>query len=338
MLKLAFAGFRHGHVMGLYTGAKSHAQVRVVAACEEDPATVDALKSADKVQITHTNFRQMLEKVDCDAIAVGDYFAKRGSLVIAALKAGKHVIADKPLCTKLEELVEIATLTRQKNLRLGCLLDLRDSGVLRTARRFIRFGEIGPVLAIVFTAQHPLLLSTRPMWYFEPGKHGGTLNDIAIHAIDLIPWITGNAISECIAARTWNVRLPQFPHFHDGGQMMLRLANNAGILGDASYFTPDGLAYTAPQYWRLTFHGSEGLVEAAFGQRTLTVAKTTDKTPRAIDVEPDVLNGCLDAFLRDIANRSNDSDLITRDVLDASRRTLIIQQAADSHRHNVALD
>jgi len=30
---------------------------------------------------------------------------------------------------------------------------------------------------------------TRPAWYFEPGMHGGTLNDIAIHALDFIPWV-----------------------------------------------------------------------------------------------------------------------------------------------------
>jgi predicted dehydrogenase len=337
MLKLAFAGFRHGHVMGLYTGAISHPDVRVVAACEEDPSTVEDLKSAGKVEITHSNFREMLQRVDCDAIAVGDYFAKRGSLIIAALQAGKHVIADKPICTSLDELDQIARLTREKNLKLGCLLDLRDSGVFLTARRLIRGGAIGEVLVIVFTAQHPLLLATRPTWYFEPGKQGGTINDIAVHAIDLIPWVTGQPIVEAVAARTWNARLPQFPHFHDGGQIMLKLANDAGVLGDVSYFTPDGLAYGAPQYWRLTFHGSEGLIEASFGQRTLTLARSSDKSPQPIEVDADVANGCLNAFLRDLAGVSSDSDLTTADVLDASRRALLVQQAADQNRHNVAL-
>ena len=337
MLKLAFAGFRHGHIMSLYTGAQSHPDVRIVAACEEDRATFDSLKAAGKVELTHSDFAEMLKGVDCDAIAVGDYFAKRGEIIIAALNAGKHVIADKPVCTSLDELSEISRLTREKNLKLGCLLDLRDSGAFITARRLILAGAIGEVLAIVFTAQHPLLLATRPKWYFESGKHGGTINDIAIHAIDLIPWVTGETIAESISARTWNARLPQYPHFHDGGQLMLKLASGAGILGDVSYFTPDGLAYTAPQYWRMTFHGSKGLIEASFSQRTLSLGGSGDKFPRSIDVDPDVPNGCLESFLRDIAGKSREGDLVTLDVLDASRRVLLIQQAADQNRHNVRL-
>ncbi len=338
MLKLAFAGFRHGHVMGLYAAARAHPNVRVVAACEEDPATVEALRSAGTVEITHISYTQMLEQVDCHAIGVGDFFARRGSRIIAALETGKHVISDKPICTSLAELDRISRLTSQRNLRLGCLLDLRDSGVFRAARRLILAGAIGNVLGIVFTAQHPLLLSARPAWYFEAGKHGGTINDIAVHAIDLIPWMTGQAFSEAVAARTWNARLPQFPHFHDGAQMMLKLSNNAGVLGDVSYFAPDGLAYTAPQYWRLTFHGTDGLIEAAFGQRTLALAKPTDKSPQIITVDDDVPNGCLDAFRRDIAGASTDSDLVTNDVLIASRRTLLIQRAADQNHLNCTLD
>ncbi len=337
MLRIAFAGFRHGHIMGLYNSCKTHPQVRLVAACEEDPATVDALKSAGKVDVTHADFQRMLETVDCDAIAVGDYFSKRGSIIIAALNAKKHVLSDKPICTQLDELEQIATLTRATNLRLGCLLDLRDSGVFITARKLIRANTIGKILAIVFTAQHPLLLATRPSWYFEPGKHGGTINDIAVHAIDLIPWITGESISESISARTWNARLPQFPHFHDGAQVMLKLQSGAGVLGDLSYFAPDGLAYAAPQYWRLTFHGSDGEIEASFSQRTLTLATSSDKIPRAVDLEPDLPDGCLEAFLKDIGGTADDSTLTTQEVLDASRRTLRIQAAADQQLAHFAL-
>ena len=54
------------------------------------------------MKLTHDDYRRMLREVECDAVAVGDYFARRGEIVIAALEAGKHVIADKPICTKLE--------------------------------------------------------------------------------------------------------------------------------------------------------------------------------------------------------------------------------------------
>ena len=141
-MRLAFIGFRHGHVMGLYRGAVAHAGVDVVAACEEDAQTAASLKSSGTVQLTHSRMEDVLERVDCDAIAIGDYFARRGAIAIAALEAGKHVIADKPLCTSLDELDRIGHLAAGKGRAVGCLLDLRDTAVFRTMRRVIREGSI----------------------------------------------------------------------------------------------------------------------------------------------------------------------------------------------------
>ncbi len=97
----------------------------------------------------------------------------------------------------------------------------------------------------------PLILGKRPAWYFEPGKHGGTLNDIGVHAIDLIPWMTGRSIVEVTAARAWNARVPQFPAFQDAGQMMLKLDNGGSVMGDVSYLNPDAASNYTPrsQYW-----------------------------------------------------------------------------------------
>jgi predicted dehydrogenase len=137
------------------------------------------------------SFGRLLGEVDVDAIAVGDYYSRRGAIVIEALRRGKHVLSDKPVCTSLTELEEIEALLRTTKLSLGCQFTLRGSGVLRRARRAIAEGKIGPVHALAFKGQHPLNYGTRAGWYFEPGQQGGTINDIAIHAIDLIPWLTG---------------------------------------------------------------------------------------------------------------------------------------------------
>ncbi|MGB7157339.1 MAG: Gfo/Idh/MocA family oxidoreductase [Tepidisphaeraceae bacterium] len=328
-MRLAFVGFRHGHVMGLYRGAVAHLGVEVVAACEEDPQAARALRESGTVQLTHERFEQVLNDVECDAIAIGDYFARRGAIAIAALEAGKHVIADKPICTRLDELERIERLASSKGRSVGCLLDLRDHAVYRTMRRLIREGAIGEVHTILFTAQHPLMLATRPAWYFEPGKHGGTINDIGVHAIDLIPWMTGRQLVEVTAARAWNARLPQHPQFQDAGQVILRLDNNGSAFGDVSYLSPDGLGYTAQQYWRVTCHGSEGVVEAAYNSTTVSLAGRDDKTVREIPLDPAAPNGCLEAFMNEIGGRIEPGALTTADVLRASRFALLAQQAAD---------
>jgi predicted dehydrogenase len=336
-IRLAFLGFRHNHVMGLYKSAITHPRVDVVAAVEEDPSTAQSLREGGIVRLTHETYDELYKQGGFDAVAIGDYFGRRGSLIIHALESGKHVLSDKPICTALSEWERITELASSGKRSIGCLLDLRDHGPYLTMRRLIHQGAIGQARTIHITAQHPLMLGKRAGWYFEPQKHGGTLNDIGIHAIDLIPWLTGRTITEVSAARGWNARLPQFPHFQDAGQMMLRLDNDGGVLADVSYLSPDGLGYTAPQYWRVTVHGDQGLVESDYNARTVTFAKADDKTVQQIPIEPSHPTGCLDAFLDEIEGKAQPAALTTAMVLDSSRRALQIQQASDQGRTKVEL-
>ena len=330
-LRLAFLGFRHGHINGLFKSAQQHPRVEVVAAMDEDAAAAAAVAG-----VTHGRYEDVYSRSDVDAIATGDYFGRRGDIVIRALEANKHVIADKPICTRLDELTRIAELAAAKKRAVGCLLDLRDHGPYVTMRRLIRdAGAIGTVHTVTFTAQHPLMFRKRAAWYFEPGKHGGTINDIGIHAIDAIPWLTGRTIVEATAARAWNARLPQVPHFQDAAQVMLKLDNDGGVLGDLSYLAPDGIGYGGEQYWRITCHGDTGVVETRYNANSVTLSAGSNVTQ--VPLDPGRPTGCLDAFLDEIAGVARPGALTTRDVLDASRRTLLIQQAADARRTDVAL-
>lgn len=336
-MRLAFIGFRHGHAMSLYTAAAAHPDIQIVAACEEDPATADGLRQGGKVQITHTNYLDMLDRVPCDAVGVGDYFEKRGRLILQALRRGKHVIADKPLCTRRSELDEITRIAREERLCVGCLLDLRGSGAYRTVRRLIAENAIGQVHTVTFLAQHPLIYASRPAWYWTPDQHGGTINDIAIHAIDIIPWVTGRKITAVSAARAWNARLPQHPHFQDAAQLMLKLDNGGGVMGDVSYLAPDACGYSIPQYWRMTFHGSAGLLECSLDKFPVLLARNTDKEPQILPPDPPVPNAALNSFLREIQGATADIAPTTQEVLAASRITLIAQEAADTNQHDVFL-
>ena len=227
--------------------------------------------------------------------------------------------------------------SRENRRVVSAQLDLRDSGAFLAARRLIREGAIGAVQTIHVTAQHPLLLHKRPDWYFETGKHGGTLNDIGVHATDLIPWLTGRRIAEVVAAHAWNARLPQFPHFQDAAQCMLKLDNGGGVFFDGSYLAPDGIAYTAPQYWRVTCHGNDGMLEAKYMSPTIQLATSNDATTKPVSADADIQSGRLASFLRQVRGETSEGDLTTVDVIRASRDALLIQQAADQNRTNLPL-
>jgi predicted dehydrogenase len=336
-IKIAFAGFRHGHILDLYKRAGDMDEFFVVAACEEDIETRERLVADGAVTITHDSYAKMLDEAPCDVVAVGDYFGKRGETIIAALERGKHVISDKPICTSLEELDRIEAVAAEKNLKVGCMLDLRDTGVFIRIRELVRDGVIGEVHAVNISGQHPLLLGQRAGWYFEEGKHGGTINDIGIHAFDLIPWITGLEVREITAARSWNAFASDFPHFKDAGQFMLTMANGCGALGDVSYFMPNSLGYTLDMYWRITIFGREGVIEAGLNLPHIKLARDGNEEVQLIEPGQSDAGGYLRAFLRVIQGEADGDSLVTADVLRASRVALMAQRAGDEGAFRVAL-
>jgi predicted dehydrogenase len=287
--------------------------------------------------VTHDRFEQVLKDVKCDVIAVGDCYGRRGRLLLAALEAGKHVISDKPLCTSRTELDRIEAAATKQGLVIGCMLDMRDLAPFLGLRAAIQGGEIGTVRAISFDGQHPLLYGRRAGWYFEPGMHGGTLNDIAIHALDMIPWAAGTRIRTIVAARCWNARLPQYPHFRECGQALLELENGAGVTCDVSYLSPDSFGYTLPLYWRFAVWGDGGVLVTGVNCSAITLYKNGEQQVREIAFPPAEPGGYLTAFLREVSGEREGLHLSSTEVLRAARIGLLLQEAADQGLAHVLL-
>lgn len=354
-MKIAFSGFRHAHIDSLYQTARARDDLTIIAACEDHEETRQAIISGKRlaptnieesrrtglaeteVVLTHHSLDELLAETDCDIVAVGDYYSRRGSLIIKALKAGKHVIADKPICTSLSELDEIEELVAESDLKIGCMLDLRDSGAYIGARELIRAGELGDILAISFGGQHPLMYGTRPNWYFEEGKHGGTINDIAIHALDAIPWITGLEFSEINAARCWNAMAEEVPFFQDAAQMMVTMNNGCGVLGDVSYFVPNSLGYSHPFYWRFTFWGTKAVMEISATSENIIIGRNGNNNMEKLPIPAGTPHNYLQCFLDEINGLPQKDGLTTKDVLRSSRTTLMVQEAADKKLCNVKI-
>lgn len=254
-MRLAMLGFRHGHAGAIYHTAQQLDFVDIVACVEEDAAAREAIPRQLGITLTHDTFEQALRDTDCDAVACVDYYAKRGPTVIRALEAGKHVVTDKPLCTRPEELREIARLAREKGLIVHVDLTMRYSAGACTFRKLVREGAIGEVASAVVFGQHGLAWGTRPGWYFEEGKHGGTINDIMIHGIDMLRWVTGREFTHVISAAASSLHDSPAPaFFQQSAQCFLALEGGGRMFGDASYLAPAG--HKAP--WRFFLWGERG--------------------------------------------------------------------------------
>ena len=335
-LRMAFVGFRHGHILDLYKRARESDRIEVVAACEEDGAAREKVAAEGVARITHSNYGRMLDEVDCDAVAVGDYYAARGGRIEEALRRGRHVLTDKPPCIRHDELDRIEALVRGKGLKLGCMFDSRDLAQFLGLRALLREGVVGDVHAVVIGGQHPLLRGARPGWYFEEGKHGGTINDIAIHVFDFIPWLTGLELETVEAARCWTAFAAGTP-MKDAGQFMITLSNGAGLMGEVSYFLPDSLGYANPLYWRTTVFGRKGILETAYNAASIAAQLDGRKEVESRPLPAADPGGYLRAFLADVRGEARPDAMSTEGVLRAARVALTVQEAADRGLRGVSL-
>lgn len=315
-MNIAFAGFRHNHIINLYKDAQSNEKINIVACFEEDDEARRIAQENLGAIFNANTYEDILNDESINAVAIGDYYGKRGEMIIDALTHGKHVICDKPLCTDISELDKIEKLSDEKNLVVACMLDLRYLPQAIKAGELIEKGEIGEVKTVSFTGQHPLMFSSRPRWYFEEGKHGGTINDIAIHGIDLVRFITGKNLTSVDFSKTWNAFADKAPQFKDSAIFSVTM-DDMTVSGDVSYSAP---SFTVPTYWDFYFWGTDGMLNFRYWDNKVHIYKKEETVIDCGEIKsPEYFN----EFIKETERK--ESLMNTKDILKSQRQTLIIQ-------------
>ncbi len=120
----------------------------------------------------------------------------------SAMKAGKHVMCEKPLAMDTRQSQSLMDLARQQNLVGAVTYNLRYYPLCQEARAIVQRGVIGePRLIHGSFLQDWLLYPSDWNWRLQP-ELGGELRavaDIGTHWLDLLTWITGRKIAEVCA-------------------------------------------------------------------------------------------------------------------------------------------
>ena len=322
-LKILFCGFRHGHINGLYKKVEESEFAEIAGCIEPNNEAREAAEKNLGAVFSDMSYEEWLS-TDIDAVAIGNAYGDRGEAIIKALRAGKHIIADKPICTSLDELCEIKRLSEEKNLKIGCMLDLRYLTQTKKAKEMLDSGVLGEIRNISFNGQHPLNYGVRPSWYFEEGMHGGTINDLAIHGIDLVRMLTGREFDKIDAARVWNAYATKEPNFKDCALFMARLEGGAGVLADISYSAPTQ-AFSLPSYWEFRVWCDKGMLTFNYPDESVTVYREGVAEPEKY-TELSFAGDYLSEFYEEVTCDKRD---MTENIFASSKFALLLQEEAD---------
>lgn len=170
----------------------------LVAATSRDQGRAEAFAAKHGARCAYTDYAEMLANPDVGAVLITTPNALHADEALAACRAGKHVLSDKPLATSADAAAEVVEAFRRANLRLGINFQTRHHACFKETRRLLQEGTIGRVLVVQAEASGGA--SGLRGWRTDPGLAGlGTVYNIGVHIYDLVRYLLGEEVVEVSA-------------------------------------------------------------------------------------------------------------------------------------------
>jgi len=140
------------------------------------------------------SFDEMVRSDLIDTVCIATPHPLHHDMAIAALRAGKHVLTEKPIAVTVQEADEMAAVAEETGRRLGVVFQQRFRNVILRAKEMISSGALGPIYRtnLVFSAYKADAYYRSAAWRGTwPGEGGGVLYNQAPHPIDVFLWLGG---------------------------------------------------------------------------------------------------------------------------------------------------
>ena len=150
---------------------------------------------------TETDWRVLLERDDIDLIDICTPGNLHAEIAIAALRAGKHVLCEKPLANSVAEaraMAAAADEARAHGIRSMVGFTYRRVPAVALARQLVQEGRLGEIRHVRAQYLQDWLVDPQmPLsWRLDKDRAGsGALGDIGAHVIDLTHFVTGERLT-----------------------------------------------------------------------------------------------------------------------------------------------
>ncbi|MBI4343015.1 MAG: Gfo/Idh/MocA family oxidoreductase [Candidatus Omnitrophica bacterium] len=184
-------------VAGLGVGAQHARAYAATGRCDVRYLyDVDSAKSRELSERLGTGraaerFEQLLEDPEVDVVSIASYDDAHVGQVIAALRAGKSVFVEKPLCRSMAELETIQRTWEAHGCRpLASNLVLRAAPLYQRLRARIEAGELGSLYAFDGEYLYGRLSKITDGWRKDVPDYS-VMQGGGVHLVDLMLWLTG---------------------------------------------------------------------------------------------------------------------------------------------------
>ena len=174
--------------MALTNPARAVREVQVTAIAARDPKRAQRFARKHHIPHVHQTYDALLADPDIDAIYNPLPNSLHAEWTIRALRAGKHVLCEKPFASNAQEAEEMAKTARETRLVLSEAFAYRYHPLTARVKEIISSGEIGKIRHI--EAQFCFLLPSTNNIRFKYELAGGALMDCGCYPVSLIRHLT----------------------------------------------------------------------------------------------------------------------------------------------------
>jgi predicted dehydrogenase len=198
----------------------------VVALCDSDTRLAKSRAQQYAFIQTFPDIKTMLSKADVDAVVIATPVHTHYDLAMTALKAGKHVLVEKPISLDYATAMKLTKAAARKNLTFMCDHTFCYSGPVRRIRDIIRSGILGNVLSITSVRTN--------LGLFQ--KDVNVLWDLAPHDLSICEYVLGEGYNP-VSVNATGVRHPQSSHVADA-HLTVNLKNDTRVTIHNSWLAP----------------------------------------------------------------------------------------------------
>ena len=148
----------------------------------------------------YASYEELLADPEIDAVSICTANIAHAEMAIAALRAGKHVLCEKPMATTLEDCERMVKAAEESGKVLMIGQNQRLAAAHVKAKELLEAGAIGRLISFTTAFRHggPETWTVDPganTWFFDKSRAVmGAMADLGIHKTDLIQFLTGQKV------------------------------------------------------------------------------------------------------------------------------------------------
>lgn len=172
--------------------------VEIRAVCDINPERAEKAAQRTGAEVAR-DFGELIAREDIDVVHVLTPHYLHAPLAIAALKAGKNVITEKPMATTLEDARAMVRAARESTGRLGVIFQNRYNPASIALKKLVASEEAGKFIgarAIVCWHREAPYYNMSGWRGFMATEGGGTLINQSIHTLDLLTYVSGRRFTK----------------------------------------------------------------------------------------------------------------------------------------------